>query len=175
MQLDRQKFKALFLYICSKADPSTLGSTKLNKILWLTDFRSYYETGEPVTGAKYIKRQYGPVPAPIVAVRRELEEEGLLIVKPSEFHGHEKHDYIAVRPPEMDAFSDEERKIVDNVIHFVCNQNTARSISDLSHDHIWKAAEDGEELPYFTIFSVPAQITEADREWALAELESMAS
>jgi len=92
MQLDRQKFKALFLYICSKADASTLGSIKLNKILWLTDFKSYYQTGEPLTGAKYVKRQYGAVPASVVSVRRELENEGFLVVRPSLFHGYEKHD-----------------------------------------------------------------------------------
>jgi hypothetical protein len=175
MQLDKEKFKALFLYICWKADASTLGSTKLNKILWLADFKHYYRTGKPLTGARYLKRKFGPVPAPVVSVRRELEKDGSLIVKPTSFHGYEKHDYFALGAPDMERFSKEEMAVIDAAMEFVCYQNTARSISELSHDKVWRAADDGEEIPYYTIFSVPGKITEDDRAWAQFELEGMAS
>ena len=63
--------------------------------------------------------------------------------------------------------------VVDQMIEYVCEKHTARSISDVSHDHVWQAAEDGEEIPYYTIFALPGKITDDEREWALAELEGL--
>ena len=65
--MDREKFRSLVHYVCWRCadDPAKLGRVKLNKILWLTDFTSYYETGKPMTGARYVKRQFGPVPSAI--------------------------------------------------------------------------------------------------------------
>lgn len=78
MAFDRNRFKALFHYICwqCKSNPSTLGAVKINKALWVADFTSYYRSGEPLTGTRYVKRQYGSVPSAIVPVLQELEAEG---------------------------------------------------------------------------------------------------
>ena len=57
------------------------------------------------------------------------------------------------------------------MISYVCNEHTATSISEQSHDHIWKAAEDGEELPLFTVFAKPGIVTDDEREWAMMKLE----
>jgi hypothetical protein len=175
MAFDRDKFKALVHYVCWRCagDPSKLGATKLNKVLWLSDFISYYRSGAAMTGARYVKRQFGPVPRAIVPVLAELEQEGSITVRRVQFHGYEKKEYVVAHPPDMGLLQEQERTLVDGMVGFVCDRNTARTISDLSHDHIWKAAEDGEEIPYFTVFATPEEITEDDRAWALAEIEAV--
>ena len=76
MAFNREKFKLLVHYICWRCsdDPSRLGAVKLNKTLWVADFTAYYEFGQAITGAGYVKRQHGPVPRVILPVLRELEQ-----------------------------------------------------------------------------------------------------
>jgi Protein of unknown function (DUF4065) len=170
---NRHKFKQLVHYVCYRRTdrPSTLGAVKLNKILWLCDFLAYRELEEPVTGARYVKRQFGPVPHHILPVLGELETERALTIRDVTFHGKTKKVFTVLKPISGDFLSQREKTLVDRVIDFVCDENTAASISEASHDDIWKMAEDGEEMPYFTIFANRGTITAEDREWARMQLE----
>jgi hypothetical protein len=171
---DKAKFKTLVHYICAQrsGDPSSLGAVKLNKILWLSDFRAYYRLGEPITGARYVKRQFGPVPHQIMPILKELQNEGAIEIRDVLHFGKPKKEYISRYEPSIDSFGDEEIEIIDKTIKFICEDHTAASISEASHDHIWKAAEDGEEMPYYTVFSIPGKITEDELEWARRQLEN---
>lgn len=167
-----QKFKSLVHYICWKCsdDPSKLGSVKLNKAVWLSDLRAYYGLGHPITGARYVKRQFGPVPSAILPVLRELEDDGSLTIRESSYYGNTKREYIATTAPPAGFMEADEQAIVDRVIEFVSEKHTAMSISEASHDHIWKAAKDGEEIPHFTVFARPGKLTEDELEWARMKL-----
>ncbi len=171
---DRQKFKKLVHYICfrRKDNPSSLGYVKLNKILWLSDFVSFYRLGESLTDARYVKRQFGPVPHQIVPVLKELENEGALKIEEKMYFGRPKKSFVVYKDVRDDFLPPEEKRIVDSMIDFVCDEHTASSISERSHDDVWKFAKDGEELPYYTIFSNKGLITPEDREWAQSKLES---
>jgi len=175
MAFDRDKFKAMVHYICWKTtdNPSSLGATKLNKVCWLADFLAYYHFEHAITDASYVKRPFGPVPQAIVGVLRELDAEGAVLNSTKLFHGYPQIQFRATCEPDISAFDGAEMKLIDRMTKYVTEEHTAQSISDLSHDHIWKAASDGEEMPYFTIFAKPAPITEMDREWAMQELETI--
>jgi hypothetical protein len=162
---DKAKFKNLVHYICAQrsSDPSSLGAVKLNKILWLSDFRAYYRLGDSITGARYVKRQFGPVPHQIMPVLKELQSEGAIEIRDVLHFGKPKKEYVARY--------EEEKEIIDKTIKLICEDHTAASISEVSHDHVWKAAEDGEEIPYYTVFSVPGKITADELEWAKMQLE----
>ena len=170
---DRSRFKQLVHYVCSRCaeDPSKLGAVKLNKALWLSDLRAYYKFGGPITSARYVKRQYGPVPSQIVPTLKELQQEGALMVETVDHFGKKKKEFIVQEMEFGEFLSDSEKALVDETIRFVTEEHTAASISDLSHDHIWTAAEDGEELPHFTVFANPAPVTDEELEWANLKLE----
>jgi len=170
---DTNRFKKLVHYVCSQCadDPTKLGAVKLNKALWLSDLTSYYNLGAPITDSRYVKRQYGPVPSGVVPVLRELELEGVLTVRSVEHFGKPKKEFIVRKPAEESFLSLEEKEIVDQIIAWVTERHTAISISNWSHDHIWQAAKDGEEIPHFTVFANPGKITDEDREWANTKLE----
>jgi len=170
---DSKKFKNLVHYICWKCsdDPSKLGSVKLNKTLWLSDLSAYYNTGDSLTGARYVKRQFGPVPRAILPTLQELERDGILKTRDVRHYQYQKKEFLVTAPP-PNFLTDSERKLVDVTIEIVCDQHTATSISAFSHDHIWQSAKDGEEIPAFTVFAVPGDITNDEREWAKMELEA---
>ena len=168
------KFKALVMYICSRRSdaPETLGAVKLNKILWLSDLSSFYERGVAITESRYNKREHGPVPARIGPTIRELESEGALVVRNADHFGRQKKVFVVRLYRDGNFLADEERSIVDRVIDHVCDEHTAKTVSEATHDHIWKAAEEGEELPLYTVFAKPGRITDAERSWAQFKLES---
>jgi hypothetical protein len=169
-----QTFKNLVHYICWKCsdEPTALGSVKLNKALWLSDLIAYYRLGHPITNARYVKRQYGPVPSSILPVLRELQQSGVLTVQEADHFGRRKREFLVHKSANGGFLSPEELAIVDRTIAYVCDEHTAVSISEASHDHIWKAADDGEIIPHFTVFAEPGKITEEDREWAQLMLEN---
>jgi hypothetical protein len=174
MDFNRERFKMLVHYVCwrYKDNTSKLGSTKLNKTLWLADFTRYYFSGSSITGARYVKQKFGPVPKAIMPVLRELEEEGAVFAKEVDFHGKTKTEFIVKKEPHI-TFSSEEMATIERCVTFVCEENTAQSISDLSHDRVWHAADDGEDIPYFTVFAVAGDLTDDDREWARLEIEAL--
>jgi hypothetical protein len=171
-----RKLEALAHYICYKCQaPTALGSTKLNKILWYSDVISLKLRGEAITGETYVKRQYGPVPKRILEVIKRLEKRGDIVVRPSDYHGYAKRDFIAMTKPDFSVFSPEEISIVDDVLREVCYSHTATSISLSTHDDIWRLADIGEEIPLETAFaSELAEISEDDVRWAKRKLSKIA-
>jgi predicted small metal-binding protein len=172
--VSQAKFKSLVHYVCSRRAnaPDTLGAVKLNKILWLADLSAFYERGSPITDSRYIKREYGPVPARIMPALQALQSEGVLTVREANHFGKQKKEYIVHFMSSGDFMSSEEKEIVDRVIDHVCDDHTASSVSEASHNHIWMAAEVGEELPLYTVFAKPGRITETERAWAQMVIES---
>jgi hypothetical protein len=160
--------KELTHYICWKVEnPSDLGATKLNKVLWFADTIAYRANGRSITNATYVKRQFGPVPKRVLAVLDELNREGKVVTRDRPYFNRVKREYIALKPATDSAFSEQEREIIDLVIDRVCHDHTAASISELSHDVIWQAAEEGEEIPLYAVLGAfPGEITDEDKEWA---------
>ncbi len=62
-------------------------------------------------------------------------------MRESDYFGKPKREFISLEPADDSLFSDDELDIVNQVIRVVCGEHTATSISDLSHDVIWEAAE----------------------------------
>jgi len=170
--MDTDKFDALVHYVCAKCeDPSMLGATKLNKILWYSDTGAYLYFGKSITDATYVKQQFGPVPKDVLAAIGRLKNLGLIIEREAPFFGYPQKQFIALTRPDLALFSADEISLVDTVIEAVCRNHTASSISALTHDHIWEAAQIGEEIPLFATFaSRPGELTESDVAWAKAEM-----
>lgn len=177
ISFDREKFKELVHYVCSAGvDPSLLGATKLNKILWLSDLLSYLNNGRSLTGELYLKRQYGPVPGHILSVLEELEADGKVSVRKLTQYGFPKTEYISFEAPDLDWLSDAQKKLVDDVIADICHNYTAGSIRDFSHTQVYDAAKTGENIPHFAMLMVGmGEINEDDIQWAHGFLEKQAA
>jgi hypothetical protein len=61
----------------------------------------------------------------------------------------------------------------------VCHNNTAKTISELSHNRAWELAEFGAEIPYHTAYSLfPSIVSDEAIEWAkneVADIEAQRS
>ena len=175
MQFDRNKLKAVVLYTCTKCDPTRLGAVKLHKVLYFADMLHYASTQRPITGATYRKRPLGPTCNSLPSVLRELEEAGAVQVREVDYFGYRKKEYHATQGVDIARFNSFELRLLDEIIDFVCNDNTARSISDFSHKRPWELAEFGDELPYYTAYHLfPPELSEDTIAWADEEARKLA-
>ena len=161
------KFKALVHYMVHKSQdsPGRLGDLRLDKALWFADKLAYQIDGESITGEVYVKRKKGPVPKSIQGTLQELQDEGKVLVQDSE-HRFMPRNFLSLVAPENDVLSEIDRLLADHVLRFVW-QHEAEDISELTHDEIWDAAIEGEEIPlYATLVSGIGAITDEIREWA---------
>ena len=171
---DRNKLKTLVHYVVWKnRNPATLGAIKLNKVPWLADLLSYVHSGEPVTGERYRKGQFGPIAMSMVGILDELQNECKIVVRQTETYRNPKMDYFALSKPSLSQFTADDISLIDECIDFVCRKNTAMGISRKSHDIIWQLAELGEEIPYeAALASVLGEVTQDDVAWAQKAVEA---
>jgi uncharacterized phage-associated protein len=148
-----ERLGELMLYIAAKCEStSNFSATKLNKILYFSDFVYYQRTGQPVTGSEYIKEKYGPVPKRLLPIRKKLvANKEAAIKKSTTISGLEQHRLIPLREPDLTKFSAAEIDVVDRVIA-ACNDQNAKQLSELSHDRVWRIAEMGQPIPYEAVF-----------------------
>ena len=148
LQFDRDKMRAVILRACHSCASSELGAVKLHKVLYYLDMTMYAHSRAAVTGATYRKRPNGPASDQLLFQLRDMERSGDIKVDTVDYHGYLKKEFHALVPEPNDALNAEEKAILDDVIDFVCRQNTARSISEYSHALPWEMAEMGGEIPY---------------------------
>lgn len=154
------------LYAAEKsASDDRFGATKLNKILFFSDFLFYGLAGSPITGATYQKLVNGPAPVQLKPTAREIENEGAgIFVKRLAFN-YTQTVLVPKRQANRSLFTAEEIALVDEVIRDLAPRN-ARETSDLSHMRsvAWQLAEVGETIPYETVFLSARAATRADIE-----------
>lgn len=166
----RAKLKTLVHYVIAKAHTSRLGSVRLNKILWYVDTISYRTTGESVTGETYVKQPRGPVAKHLPAILGELEHSGAIAIRTGYRFRHPMRDYIALKDPStlsLKKMSKADLDLADEIREVICEEHTANSISELSHDLIWETANMGEVIPMSaSLASIPGEVTHEMLKWA---------
>ncbi len=147
------KLKELILYAAKRSyDDPFYGATKLNKVLFFSDFLAFKTLGQSITGHSYRKLEHGPAPAKFTEVRDEMIREGAAALQHTELNGLRQDRLIHLRDPILTSFSGDEIAIVDEMIALLRNKS-ATDISEFSHRFIgWEIASMGEDIPYETVF-----------------------
>lgn len=167
MNLDKERLKAAVHYICRRSNPGELGKTKLHKILWLSDVYAYRHRGTPLTGEMYRRRDFGPCSVHLDEIIEELTIERKLFVQKAEYFDFEKFEFIGKGEPDMSLFNEYELRLIEENRRHVCEDHTAGSISEKTHDEIWKMAIPNEVLPYEVMLVADlAPINDEDIAWA---------
>jgi hypothetical protein len=153
---DDKKFRELVLYIAARSeDDPTYSATKLNKLLFFSDFFAYASLGRPITGHRYQKLPKGPAPVAFLPVVEKMTREGDCEWVERRYFGRVQRRLIAKRGADLSWISDEEQALVDDLIERLWDRS-ATEVSELSHTFPgWQAAAMQEEIPYETIFVLP--------------------
>jgi hypothetical protein len=148
----QERFRELILYVSKRCvNDATFGATMLNKILYYADFQAYERLGMPLTGVPYFRIKNGPAPFLVRKVRRDLVEEGALLIEEVPYGNYTQHRSVALRDADISLFSKGEIEIVDQVIEALSGK-TATKISYESHKTAWHVLGDKERIPYEAAF-----------------------
>lgn len=149
--LRRERLDALVHYITTLVEPHELGKVKLQKILWFVDRTWFARHGEALSGWSYVKGPRGPMNPQVDKSLKRLEKAGAIRER-RPIDGPGLHEIVWLKEPNTKGFTSDEISLVDRVTKLVCQNHTAGSISNLTHDHVWEAASMGEEIPLHTVF-----------------------
>jgi uncharacterized phage-associated protein len=159
-EFNADKFRELILSITDRSrEDARFGLTKLNKLMFYTDFGCYLLLGKPATGATYEHWPAGPV-------AKEMRDQKAILIE-GEFATIERRPYfngvqeriVPIKHPDLAAFSDDEIAIIDQVVEFFWFYN-ATQISDFSHMELgWRVTEDRQTIPYETAWISPEPLS----------------
>jgi Protein of unknown function (DUF4065) len=146
---DERKFTELVLYVAGRLQSDRSGgATKLNKVLFFSDFAHVRRTGSPITGAVYQKLEHGPAARRLRPIRDQLILKGDAELRDDEFLGYQQHRLVPRRQADLTVFSKDELDTIDRVLADLDGLN-ARQVSDLSHEEAgWRLVDFGDDIPY---------------------------
>jgi transcriptional regulator with XRE-family HTH domain len=147
------KFKNVLLYILERcAGKPNVGETVLYKLLYFSDFNYYEMYEEHLTGAKYRKLPFGPVPQKLDTIVAQMIEKGMIHRIKTEYYGKILTRYIPLAKADLTELKASEKEVIDKVIEQLSDLS-ASAISSYSHkDMPWVASKEGEEINYELAF-----------------------
>jgi transcriptional regulator with XRE-family HTH domain len=151
--LQVEKFKNVLLYILERcAGKPNVGETVLYKLLYFSDFNYYELHEEHLTGAKYRKLPFGPVPQKLDRIIHQMIEDGQLQRVKTTYHGKVQKRYLPLEKADLTRLKGSEKEVIDRVIEQMSDWSAAM-ISDYSHKDLpWDVTEEGKEISYELAF-----------------------
>jgi putative zinc finger/helix-turn-helix YgiT family protein len=145
-RLDLNKLFSSILYFCSNTE---IVKTKLNKLLFFSDFKHFKEYAVSITGSRYAHLPYGPAPDRYSFYIAALhEDEGSLAIEEKYFNDYPGEVLIALKSPDLGLFSASEIQVLSEVNHLLAG-HSAKALSDLSHrEKGYLDTLDGELISY---------------------------
>jgi transcriptional regulator with XRE-family HTH domain len=152
-ELSVSKFKNVLLYILEKcAGKPNVGETVLYKLLYFSDFNYYEVYEEHLSGARYRKLPFGPVPRRFDSIVSAMVEKAELKKIKTEYFNKIQTRYIPLVKPDLTKLKASETEMLDRVIEQMSDWS-ATAISNYSHKDLpWEATEDGKEISYELAF-----------------------
>lgn len=151
--LQVNKFKNVLLYILERcAGKPNVGETVLYKLLYFSDFNYYELYEEHLTGAKYRKLPFGPVPQKLDTIIGQMIDNGQLQKIKTAYHGYPQIRFLPLEKADLTELKASEKDTIDRVIEQMSDWSAA-AISNYSHkDMPWLASKEGEEINYELAF-----------------------
>lgn len=173
---NQNKFDELVVYIANRStEDANFGVTKLNKILFYSDFFAYERLGMSITGFSYIRLPFGPCPrSGDLQLKYLVRDSRITISSIPRFNQVQKRIH-ALTEASLEGFSADEIAIVEEVLDALEDLN-AREASNLSHTFIgWKLAEEHEAIPYaVSLIDANPELSEGQFAFASERADSIA-
>lgn len=145
-QFDLKKFCHVILFFAQNV--KQLWLTKLNKLLFYSDFTYFKEFTSSLTGVRYLKFEYGPVPQEYEALLWGLEDAGYIRRIPEVAGQFTGMVVEALSEFDRDLFTQKELEVMESILTKY-GETTASYIRDKSHEEQgWIKTGMYEVIPY---------------------------
>jgi transcriptional regulator with XRE-family HTH domain len=152
-KLQINKFRNVLLYILEKcAGKPNVGETVLYKLLYFADFNYYELYEEHLTGSKYRKLPYGPVPQKLDVIINQMIDAGQLQRFKTDYYGLQQTRYLPLVKANLTELKASEKEVIDRVIDQMSDWSAA-AISSYSHKDLpWEVTDEGKYIIYELAF-----------------------
>jgi len=146
---NNKKFLQMYFYILKHAGKNgKIPKTKLAKLLYLADFRNFFDELEPMSGVRYIRREYGPVADIFFEVTEDLYDTGKINIEPY-------NEALMIKSTTSDIGEDllsaSEKKRIREICALWKDKRTSEIVNFTHQQKPWLACKDGEYIPYTLI------------------------
>jgi DNA-binding transcriptional regulator YiaG/uncharacterized phage-associated protein len=122
-------------YIAKKLSPV---KTKMNKLLFYSDFLHYKKTGFSISGLKYIAITHGPVPKNYGAIYNSLLKKGFIDISIEVYaDGIEGEKIIGENDANLEDFNRVEIDVIDDVINSLGDNRTKILVKKSHEEFAW--------------------------------------
>lgn len=173
VETDVRRLAAVAHYIIARVDPSRLGATKLNKIIWYADLDYYRKTGQSLSGTHtYVRKDMGPVPNGIDSALDILKREGKITERSARVVSFDRREFIWTREPDITAFTAEQIDIITLCINRITPMSADKISKETHKDALWKELENGQPMPLGAGAVVFTRPSEKSLKWAQAAIRN---
>ena len=143
-----EKFKQMYLYILKNFQECGLTKTKLAKLLYLVDFNHYYNYLEPMSGALYKCKEYGPLADSFLEMTDSLYEAGQIKIDCLSMGAQMISIPSQLDDIDYDLLTKDDKKEIDDVCKKWADANTQTIVNFTHHQKPWMACRLNEVIPY---------------------------
>lgn len=148
---DNEKFKQIYMYILSHFPKIGITKTKLAKLLYLVDFRHFYEKLESMSGVLYKHQQYGPLADPFLELTEEFIENGDIKIDVLS-EGAQMIKFTSSQYKEgYPLLTKTDKKEIDEICNLWKDIDTKEIVNYTHNQKPWMASRDNEIIPYTLI------------------------
>ncbi|MCL2046695.1 MAG: DUF4065 domain-containing protein [Oscillospiraceae bacterium] len=144
---NNEKFKQMYFYILRFFNDG-IPKTKLAKLLYLADFAYYYDNLIPMSGVRYIRRNYGPVADIFFEMTDDLYDRGKINIVPLD---HALMISSTTIENDENLLSIDEKDLLEKICTYWKNKRTSEIVNFTHEQKPWKMCRDGEYIPYSLI------------------------
>lgn len=145
LDFDLDKLLDAILFLCSGSD---VFKTKLNKLLFYSDFKHHKEYSVSITGARYAHLPFGPAPNHYDLILTMFQEGKKIVLVEKVQQEYVGEIVVALEQPNVSHFSSSEIKTLAQVREYF-EGYSSKQISELSHrEHGYRETKDGDLISY---------------------------
>ncbi|MCI4669865.1 MAG: DUF4065 domain-containing protein [Bacteroidia bacterium] len=146
-----EKVANFVLFFAEKARPL---KTRLNKLLFYSDFLHFKNHGFSISGCNYRAIPFGPVPSHFHELFGILHGENFIQIEEELFdHGGVGERFVPVKEFDAGLFSEEELQSMEKVVE-AFEESRTREIIDLSHEEVgWEKNQEKRDLINYQDFA----------------------
>lgn len=147
---NNDKFKQMYFYILGHFSGG-VPKTKLAKLLYLSDFSNFYDNLEPMSGVRYVRRDYGPVADIFFEMTEDMYDKGEIDIEILSKGANMMSIKSSTNRPDTSLLTSEDKARIDKICELWKDRRTAEIVNYTHGQKPWKACLDGEYIPYSLI------------------------
>jgi uncharacterized phage-associated protein len=153
--VDGTKYREVLRYLlASDANNDKLGKVKLMKLLYYADFDHFEKHGKSITGDRYYKLPYGPVPGQAQLILESMRDAGLINVEHRPVFRYMKYYFSLTEKGTIKEYElhPDELATLAAVVEKWKNHSTEEIVLASHGEPPWQKVGYGTEIPYELVY-----------------------